>query len=96
MEVKRKISSGNGDPDELQLALTHARRMEMAASKGDAVSIRKEHESMMKKYEEVTQVIRTVIPTKETSEDDDDIMEFAPNQDDVFEFLPDSDNEKKD
>ena len=33
MEVKRKISSGNGDPDELQLALTHARRMEMAARK---------------------------------------------------------------
>ncbi len=33
VEVKRKISEGDGDPEELQLALTHARRMEMAARK---------------------------------------------------------------
>ncbi len=33
LEVKRKISSGDGDPEELQLALTHARRMEMVARK---------------------------------------------------------------
>ena len=32
-EVKRKIASGDGDPEELQLALTHAKRMEMAARK---------------------------------------------------------------
>ena len=29
LKIKRKISSGNGDPEELQLALTHAKRMEM-------------------------------------------------------------------
>ena len=33
MDVKRKISAGDGDPEELQLALTHAKRMEMAARK---------------------------------------------------------------
>ncbi|MCR5031229.1 MAG: hypothetical protein K6A92_00055 [Lachnospiraceae bacterium] len=32
-EVKRKISSGSGDPEELQIALTHAKRMEMVARK---------------------------------------------------------------
>ncbi|MCR5789602.1 MAG: hypothetical protein K6G83_06910 [Lachnospiraceae bacterium] len=33
LEVKRKISSHEGDPEELQLALTHAERMEKAAKK---------------------------------------------------------------
>jgi len=33
LEVKRKISAGDGDAEELQLALTHARRMEMVARK---------------------------------------------------------------
>ena len=32
-QIKRKISSGNGDAEELQLALTHAKRMEMVARK---------------------------------------------------------------
>ncbi|MBR1875776.1 MAG: hypothetical protein IJ805_01560 [Lachnospiraceae bacterium] len=32
-EVRRKIASGDGDANNLQLALTHARRMEMAARK---------------------------------------------------------------
>lgn len=33
LEVKRKIASGSGDPEELQLALTHAKRMEIVAKK---------------------------------------------------------------
>lgn len=33
LDIKRKISSHEGDPEELQLALTHAKRMEMAARK---------------------------------------------------------------
>ena len=33
LEMKRKIAAGNGDPDELQAALTHAKRMEMVARK---------------------------------------------------------------
>ncbi|MBE5882445.1 MAG: hypothetical protein E7289_09095 [Lachnospiraceae bacterium] len=33
IEVKRKISIGDGDPEELQIALTHAKRMEIAAKK---------------------------------------------------------------
>ena len=33
IEVRRQISSGDGDAEELQLALTHAKRMEMVARK---------------------------------------------------------------
>ncbi|MBO4336801.1 MAG: hypothetical protein J5842_01845, partial [Lachnospiraceae bacterium] len=33
MEIKRKIMTQKGDPDELQAVLTHAKRMEMAARK---------------------------------------------------------------
>ncbi len=33
VEVRRQISSGDGDAEELQLALTHAKRMEMVARK---------------------------------------------------------------
>ena len=33
LKIKRKMSSGNGDPEELLAALTHAKRMEMAARK---------------------------------------------------------------
>lgn len=33
LEIRRKISHEDGDPEELQLALTHAKRMEMAARK---------------------------------------------------------------
>ena len=33
MEVKRKIASSNGDPEELQLALTHAKRIEIVAKR---------------------------------------------------------------
>lgn len=33
LKIKRKISSGSGDPQELQAALTHAKRMEMVARK---------------------------------------------------------------
>ena len=71
-----------------------AARMETAANNGDAASIRKEHDAMMQKYEEVTRAISTVIPTQENTGDDSDIMEFAPTQEDVLEFLPDP--EKKD
>ncbi len=33
LEMQRKIAAGDGDPEELQLALTHAKRMEMVAKK---------------------------------------------------------------
>ncbi len=32
-KIRRMISAGNGDPEELQIALTHAKRMEMVARK---------------------------------------------------------------
>lgn len=53
LEVKRKIAKGDGDDEELQLALSHAKQMEMAARKKkhhleleelvDAVRGREEH-----------------------------------------------------
>ena len=33
LELKRKVASGDGDPEELQLALSHAKRMELTARK---------------------------------------------------------------
>lgn len=33
LEVKRKVSAGDGDPEDLQAELTHARRMELVARK---------------------------------------------------------------
>ncbi|MBR4758606.1 MAG: hypothetical protein IK078_00460, partial [Lachnospiraceae bacterium] len=33
LEIKRRIMSGKGDPEELQSVLTHAKRMEMVARK---------------------------------------------------------------
>ena len=47
VEVKRMISKGDGDPEELQLALTHAKRMEMAARK-------KKHHLELEEYAENT------------------------------------------
>lgn len=47
LEVKRMIGRGEGDPEELQLALTHAKRMEMAARK-------KKHHLELEEYVENT------------------------------------------
>lgn len=33
LEIRRKMASGNGDPEEMQYQLTHARRMEMVAQR---------------------------------------------------------------
>jgi len=47
VEIKRKISVGGGDAEELQLALTHAKRMEMAARK-------KKHHLELEEIAEIT------------------------------------------
>ena len=48
-EVKRMIGRGDGDPQELQLALTHAKRMEMVARK-------KKHHLELEEYVQRTQM----------------------------------------
>jgi hypothetical protein len=42
---------------------------------------------MMSRYEEIVLAIKGFIPVTESSDDDDDIMEFAPAGD-VIEFSP--------
>ena len=54
-----------------------AARLESAAGAEDADAIKKEHDQMMKEYEAVTSLIKVVIPTN-ASGDDDEIMEFWP------------------
>lgn len=48
LEIRRKISSGDGDPEDLQTELTHAKRMEMVARK-------KKHHLEMEELVENTQ-----------------------------------------
>ncbi len=61
LEVKRKIASSDGDSEELQLALIHARRMEMAARKKkhhleleEMVQTTGERDERLEKQEEAT------------------------------------------
>ncbi|MBP5745090.1 MAG: response regulator [Lachnospiraceae bacterium] len=66
-----------------------AAKMEEAADNGDGDFIRMNHELMMSGYDNIVLAISRLIPVTEVSDDDDDIMEFAPAGDDAIEFLPD-------
>ncbi len=55
-----------------------AARMEAAAGEGDGAAIKKEHESMIKKYDAVTRAIIRLIPEAEASDNKAVILEFAP------------------
>ncbi len=59
LKLKNKIASGQGDPEELQIALTHAKRMEMVARK------KKHHLEL----EELVQYTRKSDERKEEMED---------------------------
>jgi len=58
----------------------HAARLEAAAKDGDGETIRSEHDSLMEKYDKVTETIRTIIPEEELKEDEIEIMEFWPEE----------------
>lgn len=84
-ELKRKISNGDGDPEELQLDLTHAKRMEMAAR-------RKRHNLELEELVEHTRAgDERREKTEETSEDIKQAMtrmseeEIEEKEDAVFE-----------
>ena len=84
-EVKRRISKGDGDPEELQLDLTHAKRMEMAARK-------KRHNLELEELVEHTRAKdERREETKEASENMKQAMaemseeEIANKEDSVFE-----------
>ena len=69
VEVKRKISTGDGDPEELQIALTHAKRMEIAAKKKKrhlemeelVVAVQKQDEKFKQMEETATDIRSNVI-----------------------------------
>ncbi|MBQ9610275.1 MAG: hypothetical protein IJV15_12625 [Lachnospiraceae bacterium] len=85
LELKRKIANGDGDADELQLALTHATRMEMVARKKKhnleleelAEITRQRDEKLDKMKETASNMKNQMIEAKEDeiSEDEDDIFE---------------------
>ena len=84
-EIKRRISNGDGDPEELQLDLTHAKRMEMAARK-------KRHNLELEELVEHTRKSdERREKTEKTSEDIKQAMaelseeEIAAKEDAVFE-----------
>ncbi|MCR5337196.1 MAG: hypothetical protein K6E75_01435, partial [Lachnospiraceae bacterium] len=68
LEVKRKIASADGDSEELQLALTHARRMEMVARKKkhhleleEMVQTTGERDERLEKQEEASDQIKNAL-----------------------------------
>ncbi len=63
LELKRKISTGKGDPKELQLALTHAKRMELVARK------KKRHLELEELVEQTRKRDEKLDKLKEASED---------------------------
>ncbi len=73
LDIKRKISNKDGDPEELQLALTHAKRMEMAAKKKKnhleieemVVNTQKRDDNMDKAEEAVKDMKNALISKKE-------------------------------
>lgn len=85
LELKRKIANGDGDSDELQLALTHATRMEMVARK-------KKHNLELEELAEITrQRDEKLDKMKETASDMKNQMieakedEIGESEDDIFE-----------
>ncbi len=84
-EIKRKISNGDGDPEELQLDLTHAKRMEMAARKKrhnleleELVEHTSAGDERLEKQEETSEDIKQAVT--EMSEE-----EISEREDAVFE-----------
>ena len=75
LEVKRKIASSDGDSEELQLALTHARRMEMVARKKkhhleleEMVQTTGKRDERLKKQEETSTQIKNALVTAQEEE----------------------------
>ena len=90
LEVKRKIASANGDSEELQLALTHARRMEMVARKKkhhleleEMVQITGERDDRLEKQKEASSQMQNAMVTaseEEISKREDEIFEERQKQ----------------
>ena len=67
LEVRRQLAKGDGDEEELQLALTHAKQIEMAARK-------KKH------HLELEELVETVQKRDEASEEKEDRMKEASSE----------------
>lgn len=101
LEIKRKISSGKGDAKELQLALTHAKRMEMVARKKkhhleleELVENTQKRDEKLDKMEEASQDIRqnlTSVAEEKVYEAEDAIFEEREDMlDETMEAFEDS------
>ena len=85
IEVRRQISSGDGDAEELQLALTHAKRMEMVARKKkhhleleEMVVNTQRRDENMDKMEEASDDIQSALVSAEeekVTKEEDEIFE---------------------
>ncbi len=85
VEVRRKIEAGDGDPEELQLVLTHAKRMEMVARKKkhnleleELVEHTQSRDEKLEKQEEAATDIKDAIVAAEeekVSKEEDEIFE---------------------
>ena len=57
-----------------------AARLEAAAGNEDGTAIIKEHDDMIKRYEETVRAIESILSTKHSSDDDGEILEFFPER----------------
>lgn len=84
MQIKRKISAGDGDAEELQLALTHAKRMEMVARKKkhnlemeEMVAVTRQRDENMEAREEAADLANSLVFAEEEK--------VAAQEDEIFE-----------
>ncbi|MCR5272927.1 MAG: hypothetical protein K6E13_08090 [Lachnospiraceae bacterium] len=96
-EVRRKISSGDGDAEELQIALTHAKRMEMVAKKKKrhleleelVENTQKRDEKLDRQEEAVSDLKNAVIDAKEEEITELEDKIFDERQQMIEEFTED-------
>ena len=68
-----------------------AQVLELAANNNDVKTIMDGHEGMLNKYKETVKAIKDTFPN-EIEQNNDDVLEFSPEEDDVLEFSPDDEN----
>ena len=68
-----------------------AQALELAANNNDVKTIMDGHEGMLNKYKETVKAIEDTFPN-EIEQNNDDVLEFSPEEDDVLEFSPDDEN----
>ena len=85
LEVKRKLANGDGDPEELQLALTHAKRMEIVAKRKRNHLEQEELVANTRRSDEKTDALEKAQDAAKQTVVDTTELEIDEAEDDIFE-----------